>query len=112
MQLTGLPSITAGMMTVKSSSATAAGTLNFENTPLAGSSVLRWTFQPRAADAKTDGYDSLVLSSDSDPADGKDDLSTQFAFRRGGADQTAVTLNGEFITKAVGCDSSTFPFWL
>lgn len=101
LQITGLPSITAGMVTVKSSTATTTGTFNFENTPDAGNSVLRWTIQPRAADASADGYDTLVLSSDSDPALGKDDLSTQLAIRRGGAVQTAVTLNGEIITKMV-----------
>lgn len=97
-----LTQVEARSLTVKRASETESGTLTFENTAAPGSSVQRWTVQPRAADGAADGYASLVLSSDTDPRGGADTLNRQIVIRSNEADQPAVAVNGQIVAKAVG----------
>lgn len=89
-------------LTVKSTGPTEGGAITFENTPAAGSSFQRWALQPKAADATADGYASLVLSSDTNPASGQDALIRQIVIRNTEPNQAPVTVNGEVSLKAVG----------
>lgn len=100
------PQAIARSLTVKSAGPAEGGAITFENTPAAGSSVQKWTLQPKAADATADGYASLVLSSDTSAAAGADDLTKQIVIRTSEANLPAVDVNGDVSLKSVGMELS------
>lgn len=61
-------------LTIKHTSETEAGTINFENTagPASALTARKWTIQPRSFDkdsAVVAGYDALMITSDTSPDD-------------------------------------------
>lgn len=108
-QISGLPFITAGKVTIKGKTPSATGSLVFEDTPATGTSALRWSIEPKANDAQGAGYATLVFASDADSATGQDDLSVQAYVRSKGA--AVGKANGEVVSDSVGgaCRSTCLP---
>lgn len=68
-----MPQVQTGFLTIKNSTEAESGTITFENTPQAATSLKKWVIQPRsfvaATSTETAGYDALVISSDTSNTD-------------------------------------------
>lgn len=82
-------------VSIKSTDATSAGALTFQNTPATGSSPKSWTLQPKDSTITSDGYSKLVVYYDGSDTTGEDTEYPQFVLAGAiGATQSTTAANG------------------